>query len=42
MRDDPCTAAGVCDGSLVCCLPGRYAAEGNNVAKIFIYRQYNC
>lgn len=42
MRDDPCTAAGVCDGSLVCCLPGRYAAEGNNVARIFLYRQCKC
>lgn len=42
MRDDPCTAAGVRDGSLVCCLPGRYAAEGNNVARIFLYRQCKC
>lgn len=42
MRYDPCTAAGVCDGSLVCCLPGRYAAEGNNVARIFLYRQCKC
>lgn len=27
--DDPRAAAGVCDGSLVCCLPHRHAAEGN-------------
>lgn len=37
MRDDSCSAAGVCDGSLVRCLPRRYAAEGNNYAKIVLY-----
>ena len=37
MRDDSCPAAGLRDGSLVCCLPRRYAAEGNRYIKVFLF-----